>query len=58
MMASIDQGAIRGSAAAVRESFAASIPMKRHGMTDEVAALVAFLISDDAGYVGGGLTAA
>ncbi|WP_280113354.1 SDR family oxidoreductase [Allomesorhizobium alhagi] len=34
--------------------FAASIPMKRYGAPEEVAGLVAFLGSDDAGYVNGG----
>ena len=29
------------------------VPMKRMGRADEVAALVAFLVSDEAGYISG-----
>lgn len=53
MMASIEEGASPGAAAAVHDGFAASIPMKRYGTPDEVAGVVAFLASDDAGYVNG-----
>ncbi len=53
MMASIEEGAAPGGASAVHEGFAKTIPMKRYGTPEEVAGVVAFLASDDAGYVNG-----
>lgn len=53
MMTSIEKG-LGAKAAEVHDAFAATIPMQRYGTPEEVAGLVAFLASDDAGYINGG----
>lgn len=53
MMASIEKGASPDAPKAVHDGFAQTIPMKRYGTPEEVAGVVAFLASDDSGYVNG-----
>ena len=42
-----------GMGAACARRLAAEVPMGRHGSVDEIAATVAFLVSDGAGYITG-----
>ena len=55
MARELEQGFGRDSPTRVHERFAASIPMRRFGEPDEVAALVVFLLSAEAAYINGGI---
>lgn len=57
MMRSIEAGVSPERPEAIREQMAASIPLGRYGTPEEVAALVAFLCSDDARFISGGIYA-
>lgn len=47
MMRSIEEQAAPGAAAAVREKFSAMVPLGRYARNEEIAAMAAFLASDD-----------
>lgn len=53
MMESIEHLAAPGAESAVRQGFTARIPLGRYGRNEEVAALVAFLLSAEASYCHG-----
>jgi NAD(P)-dependent dehydrogenase (short-subunit alcohol dehydrogenase family) len=53
MMQSIEQGLQPGDNGSVAAAIAAANPARRYGLPEEVAALVAFLASDDASYIHG-----
>jgi NAD(P)-dependent dehydrogenase (short-subunit alcohol dehydrogenase family) len=55
MARELEQGFGRDNPARAHERFAASIPMRRFGESDEVAALVVFLLGPDASYINGGI---
>jgi NAD(P)-dependent dehydrogenase (short-subunit alcohol dehydrogenase family) len=55
MMRSIETQASPGAEAAVHDQFAQRIPLGRYGSCDEVAQMVAFLASDEAKYLTGGV---
>ena len=55
MVQALEQGASPANPAAFHERMAGTIPLRRYGQPEEVAALVAFLCSADATYITGGI---
>lgn len=55
MMRSLEEGFGGDQAEMIRKDLASRNPMGRYGEPEEVAALVAFLASDDASYINGGI---
>jgi len=53
MMRSIEEQAAPGAGAQVKHGFEAQVPFHRYGRNEEIAALAAFLVSDDASYCTG-----
>ncbi len=55
MMRSIEAGVSADQPEAIKHLMEANIPLGRYGTPEEVAALVAFLCSDDARFISGGI---
>ena len=55
MMRAMERGVNPDDPEAVHRNLAASTPMGRYGEAEEIAAMVAFLASDDASYITGGI---
>ncbi len=55
MMSALETGLAPGEEASVRALLEQRIPLGRYGTADEVAAVIAFLASDDASYVSGSI---
>ena len=55
MIRALERGTNPDDPEAVRQSYIADLPLGRYGEPAEVAALVAFLASDDAAYITGGI---
>jgi NAD(P)-dependent dehydrogenase (short-subunit alcohol dehydrogenase family) len=55
MVQALEQGASPANPAAFHQRMAGTIPLRRYGQPEEVAALVAFLCSADAAYITGGI---
>lgn len=55
MMRSIEAGVAPDDPETIKKTMAESMPLGRYGEPEEVAALVAFLASDDAAYITGGI---
>jgi len=53
MMRSIEDQAAPGAGGQVKQGFEAQVPLHRYGRNEEIAALAAFLVSDDASYCTG-----
>lgn len=55
MMRSLEEGFAPGAAATVKQMMSSQVPLGRYGQPEEVASLIAFLLSDEAAYVNGSL---